>query len=99
MREDIAKLLHEKSEDQSNWDNNPLSLRDRYSGRGMYGRHTWAVSGEEYVYTQCVIDCVVDILEDNDDLDRDAVSKKVQEFLKATLGAATDSMGMGVVWY
>ena len=99
MKKEIAKALFKKSEDPGNWDYDPLSLRDNYSGRGMYGSETWAVSGDEHVFNTSVVGCVKDIIEDNETDDMCALANKVEEFLNATLGATTDSMGMGVVWY
>lgn len=101
MKKSIAKALHEKSEDQGNWDGEMLSLRKTYSGRGMYGKDTWAVSGDEYTFHKCLSECVVDIIEAHDDenYDMDNLAKKVKEFLDGSLHAQTDSMGMGMVWY
>lgn len=104
MKKEIAKALYEKSQEQCNWDDEDLSLRDGYSGRGMYGRGTWAVSGDEGVFTTCVIGCVRDIIidaetEDDSPPDMHVLANEVEAFLQAALGATTDSMGMGVVWY
>ena len=43
MRADIAKALFEAMEDQGCHD---IRLREDYSGRGMYGKDTYAISGE-----------------------------------------------------
>lgn len=101
MKEEHAILLAEKSEYVGDYDET-LNLRDNYSGRCMYGRETWAVDGSEYIFNQCVTECVKDIIQDytlDDDHDLDDLAERVAEFLNGTIHATTDDMGMGIIWY
>ena len=98
MKKKIAKLIADQSQYVGDGDEE-LSYRDSYSGRGMYGTDTAAVSGDEYLYHLCVIACVNDMIENFEGKNMQLLSKKVDEFLNAALNATTDSMGMGVVWY
>lgn len=106
MKKEIAKLLVEKSEEHWNWgqrsyfdEGDELRLHKSYSGRGMYGSSTCGVSGDEGMFNACVRECIMDMIENGDKDYLSDIAKEVGEFMDATLGATTDSLGMGVIWY
>ena len=81
MKADIATALHEALEDQGC----EVRLRDDYSGRGMYGKDTYAISGEfgwGDIARAWANVCVQD-----------------DDFSPDDLGFSWDAMGLGTVIY
>ena len=104
MKKDIALLLVEASKQSSCYEEDTLTFRKGYSGRGMYGNSVAAVVGPEHSYQAAIRECVGEMIQDFDDdhgaKDLYDLSEEVTTFLETTMGAVTDNMGRDhLIWY
>ncbi|KPL26823.1 MAG: hypothetical protein AMJ72_12310 [Acidithiobacillales bacterium SM1_46] len=81
MKQNVAEALHQQLEDMGC----EVSLRDDYSGRGMYGETTYGISGD---FSWCsVAKAWGRALEYDEDLNADDID------------FTWDSMGLGIIIY
>lgn len=88
MKKIVAELLRDAMLANGLFDED-INLRDDYSGRGMYGKSTYALSGDFDMSDICV--AIAQIYEDGE------VQDKGIEPSDFTF--ARDSMGLGIVIY
>lgn len=81
MERNVAEALHSMLEDEGC----EVRLREDYSGRGMYGKDTWAISGEFNWCNVAVAWAEVCVSDD--------------DFKPSDLGFTWDAMGLGTVIY
>ena len=83
MKENVAKALAQALENECGIE---VNLRDSYSGRCMYGKTTWAISGD---FSTGDVACAwAYAVQYDDDLRPDMIE-----------GLSEDSMGLGTVIY
>lgn len=83
MKENVAKALATALENECGIE---VNLRDSYSGRCMYGKTTWAISGDFSMSDVAIAWAYA--VEFDDDLRPDSLDR-----------LSEDSMGLGVVIY
>lgn len=85
MKKEVAEAIAEVAPD--------LELRDDYSGRGMYGKNTYAICCDDITdLVGAAIEAVIDAM--SDDRTDDA-----WEIQRAFERIRSDSMGLGQVFY
>lgn len=89
MKENIARLLVEQD--------TGLELYENYSGRGMYGRETFGVTGSREDYNDAILGAVSDIFQN--EMDLHDIEQKVTSLLAHTFDTAMDNMGLNLIWY
>lgn len=81
MKEKVARALYDALENEGV----TVELRDDYSGRGMYGKTTFGLSGD-FGFCDVAVAWATACQED-------------EELRPSELGFTSDSMGMGIVIY
>lgn len=79
MTQEAAKAIHENGDD--------LNFRDNYSGRGMYGKTTHAISGDPGEIETAKARALRD----------ESVPEEVKDEIEK--GFASDNMGLGMIIY
>lgn len=74
-----------------------VHLRENYSGRFMYGKETFALTGDESDITAAAADALEDLISGAADVYE--AGALAREFVQEVFGGRRDSMGLGVVWY
>lgn len=96
MNKEIAEMIVDHS-------NGDLELHEEYSGRGMYGKTTCAVSGDHrdvmssiaYVFELLINEA----LDATDDKDHEDILNRSQELSKFLGNMSTDSLGRQTIYY
>lgn len=91
MKESFARAVFEA--DRSG----EVRLRENYSGRFMYGKETFALTGNESDITDAAGDALEELICGAADVYDAGVLAR--EFVQEVFGGRRDSMGLGVVWY
>jgi hypothetical protein len=92
MNKEIAELIVGYSDD--------LSLHKDYSGRGMYGKTTTAITGDSMnelmaAIGDCFYDMVLEAMSDGNDYDE----TNAVELTNVLSSIRQDSLGMGYIFY
>ena len=89
MKERFARAIADE--------NCEISLYEDYSGRGMYGKTTFGVSGDEYDLGTAAIEAMNQLMYEADDVDE--AREIAVDFAQNVFRGCRDNMGLGMIWY
>lgn len=89
MKEAYARMIADMNDD--------IDLYEDYSGRGMYGKTTFGVSGDSYDLGDAATDAMERLMRRADSVD--SARKIAVDFANQVFRGSRDSMGLGEIWY
>ncbi len=100
MNTEHAQIIFDNSPNYAEDDQDVINLREDYSGRGMFGEQTTALTGNPifiHRIASSMLDDIIDSFED-DELVDDMVVQELKA-IQSLITSREDSMGLGSVFY